>query len=193
MTTYDEMLQSVLDAPDGPEVAAFFDFDGTLIAGYSAISFIREQLLTGKLSGTDFVDLTSARAQFGLGKSEFTELMAVSARIAEGESEKSYFEFGEHVFEKHIARAIYPESRELVNAHLKKGHTVAVISSATRYQVEPAANALDIEHVFCSRMEVKRGKFTGNIVEPLCWGEGKRDVAESMAENSGLDLDESFF
>jgi hypothetical protein len=38
-----ELLARVRAAPDGPGVAAVFDYDGTLIDGFSGVSFIREQ------------------------------------------------------------------------------------------------------------------------------------------------------
>jgi putative phosphoserine phosphatase/1-acylglycerol-3-phosphate O-acyltransferase len=40
MTDVTELLDEVGRAPKGPEVGAFFDFDGTLIAGYSASAFL---------------------------------------------------------------------------------------------------------------------------------------------------------
>ena len=89
---------------------------------------------------------------------------------------------GEDVYHQHLADEIYPEARALVAAHLAKGHTVAIISAATPYQVNPIARDLNIEHVMCTVMEVENGKFTGNIVEPACWGEGKRPCSKRVDE-----------
>jgi len=119
--------------------------------------------------------------------------MAVNAQFMRGIEESTYNELGQQIYTKQIARQIYPESRTLVNAHLAKGHTVAIISSATPYQVEPAAADLGIEHVLCSQMEVRRGKFTGNVVKPLCFGQGKVDAAQRLARRTGAELDHSFF
>ena len=110
-----------------------------------------------------------------------------------GIEEETYHEVGEQLYTKQIAQLIYPESRALVDAHLAKGHTVAVISSATPYQVEPAARDLNIDHVLCTYLEVKDGKFTGSIVSPTCFGQGKVTAAEGLAEQTGADLDQSFF
>ncbi len=71
-----------------------------------------------------------------------------------------------------IARLIYPESRALVDAHLDKGHTVSVISSATPYQVEPAARYLGIEHVMCTYLETEGGKFTCGVAKTTCSSHG---------------------
>jgi putative phosphoserine phosphatase/1-acylglycerol-3-phosphate O-acyltransferase len=119
--------------------------------------------------------------------------MLAASQFLRGIREDSYANFGEELFESHIARLIYPESRALVQAHLKKGHTVAIITSATPYQVRPSARELGIENVLCTELEVEDGVFTGAVVQPPCFGPGKVSAAESLAEQCGADLDKSFF
>lgn len=192
-TTYENLLQAIDETPDGPEIGAIFDFDGTLIAGYSATVFIREQLRLGDISVRDFLELMHAMVSFGLGNLGFSGMMLVNAQLMRGISEQRYRDIGEALYNRQIARLIYPESRALVDAHLAKGHTVAVISSATPYQVEPAARDLGIKHVLCSQLEVENGEFTGGVVRPTCFGQGKVDAAENLARQHNVNLDTSFF
>ena len=42
MSDVDELIEEIERRPEGPEVGAFFDLDGTLIAGYSANVFYQE-------------------------------------------------------------------------------------------------------------------------------------------------------
>ena len=193
MASIEQLLDDIKKSPSGPQVTAIFDFDGTLIAGYSATVFIREQLRRGDLSPRDFVELMRAMSSFGLGSLGFSGMMAVNAQFMRGIEEQTYYDVGETLYRKQIARRIYPESRALVDAHLAKDHTVAVISSATPYQVQPAARDLGIDHVMCTRLEVSNGRFTGGVESPTCFGQGKVDAAEALAEKVGADLDQSFF
>lgn len=193
MLPHQDVVAEVEKLPDGPEIGAFFDFDGTLISGFSAVSFIKEQVKRGHVSPREFVELAGGIASFGLGYMGFSGLMLASAQFLRGVREESYAAFGAELFESNIARQIYPESRALVNAHLRKGHTVAIISSATPYQVEPAAKDLGVEHVICTRLTVKDGKFTGAVEEPICFGEGKVLAAQTLVRQFGVDLDKSFF
>ena len=39
MTTLEERLAAIRAAAEGPQVAAFFDYDGTVISGFSARAF----------------------------------------------------------------------------------------------------------------------------------------------------------
>lgn len=193
MATIQQLLQDIEDSPAGPQITAVFDFDGTIIAGYSATVFIREQLRRGDVSPREFLEIVGAMTSFGMGNLGFSGMMAVNAQFMRGIEEETYYEVGEQLYTKQIARRIYPESRSLVDAHLAKGHTVAIISSATPYQVAPAAEDLGIAHVLCTHLEVEDGKFTGGVVKPTCFGQGKVDAAEALAAEVDGDLDQSFF
>ena len=193
MPSNQQVVAEILKQPDGPQIGAFFDFDGTIISGYSASAFIREQIRRGHLSPTEVLEMLTAMASFGLGNVGFSGMMVAASQFLRGIREESYTKFGEELFKSDIARLIYPESRALVRAHLKKGHTVAIISSATPYQVRPTARELDIEHVLCTELEVEDGVFTGAVVHPTCFGPGKVSAAESLSERFGADLDRSFF
>ena len=193
MLSHQDVIAEILDLPDGPEIGAFFDFDGTIISGYSAIAFFKEQLKRGHMSPRDVVELISVMASFGMGILGFPALMLAASQFLRGVREDSYAAFGEEVFRSHIARQIYPETRAMVKAHMQKGHTVAIISSATPYQVEPAARDLDIENVLCTYLQVENGEFTGAVVRPICFGPGKVLAAESLSQKYGADLDKSFF
>ncbi len=193
MALHADVTRIVRKAPDGPQVGAFFDFDGTLMAGFSVTEFFKEQIRRGNISVNEFIEAVTTVGSFSLGRIGFSGLMSASATLLKGVAEDSYIRFGEDVYRKQIARLIYPESRALVRAHQEKGHTVAIVSSATPYQVAPAARDLDIEHVFCSELEVANGEFTGNIIRPLCFGEGKVAAAERLADSQGVDLEQSFF
>mgnify|MGYP001092073933 CR=1 FL=1 len=137
MTVHKDVIRNIEAAPRGPQVGAFFDFDGTLIAGFSATVFLKEQIRRGEVSPQEFLEMLSALAQFSLGGMGFSGLMSTAAQFMRGVREADYIAFGEELYEQQIARRVYPESRALVRAHMERGHTVAIISSATPYQVEP--------------------------------------------------------
>ncbi len=190
---YQSHLQDVLDAPEGAHIAALFDFDGTIIAGYSATAMLWEKVKRREMTAEEVVETINVMAQYSTGNMGFSGLMTGAAKFMKGVTEESYFEFGEELYEKYIARKVYPEARTLIEAHRAKGHAIAIVSSATIYQIEATARDLDIEHVLCSQYEVENGEFTGNIIRPLCFGEGKVIAAEGLAAEYGLDLDNSYF
>ena len=188
-----EILDDIYDAPEGPEIAAFFDYDNTLISGFSATSFFREQITSGAMSPKDFSEQLTAATQYSMGRIGFSGFMSETMKSMRGQAEYKFIEFSERVFKNHVAGAIYPEAREILAAHNDKGHTIAIVSSATRYQIEPAARELDIDYVLCTELEVENGVFTGDVVTPTCYGEGKLTAAEDFSDEMETKLDKSFF
>jgi len=193
MALHARLTKEIRNGSTGSKVGAFFDLDQTLVSGFSATSFIRERLVTGRMSPREIAGTFYGALSFGLGRLGFSGLMSATTQAYRGLAESVLEEVGEEVFVKHLARQIYPESRALVEAHQQAGHTVAIISSATRYQVAPFARDLGIDHVMTTELGVKDGVFTGEVIHPTCHGEGKAVAARKIAERQGVDLVESYF
>ncbi len=190
---YSQITRDVDRSAPGPGSIAFFDFDGTLIFGFSIASVFRERVVSGKLSARDAIAQFLALITHGINGSDYALLLAEAAEKLAGVAEQDFVDLGERVFEKHIAGSVYPESRALLRAHQAKGHTVAVLSSATPYQINPAARELGIEHVLCNHFDVANGHFTGDIRKPVVFAQGKLHAAQQFAAERGIDLADCWF
>jgi putative phosphoserine phosphatase/1-acylglycerol-3-phosphate O-acyltransferase len=188
-----ELTREIRESPPGPKVGAFFDVDRTLLAGFSAAAFVREQLLSGRMGASELAEMTLGAIGFELGRSGFSLFDTSATASYRGLAETALEEIGEAIFVKRLAAMVYPEARAIVRAHQERGHTVAIVSSALRYQVEPLARDLGIEHVLCTRLEVENGVFTGGVLKPTCFGEGKATAIRDLAAREEVQLDESFF
>lgn len=193
MTLHAELIREVEEGPSGPQIGAFFDLDRTLIATFSVFEFVRSALATGLMDYGELGRAFGIGLQFQLGQLSFSGFVAAISETLKGESEDEFTAMGERIFTESLAGEVYPESRALVEAHKRRGHTVAIVSAATPYQVIPLARDLDIRHVLATRLEVKRGRFTGKIVKPPCYGEGKAIHVRRLAAEYGLRVDQSYF
>jgi putative phosphoserine phosphatase/1-acylglycerol-3-phosphate O-acyltransferase len=115
------------------------------------------------------------------------------ARALSGVTESTLEELGRRACRNHLERALYSEAVELVEAHRRRGHQLVIISAASRYQVEPIARLLGIQDVCCTRLVVEDGRFTGEVVAPLCYGEGKLLAARRVLRRAGNLLRNSWF
>jgi putative phosphoserine phosphatase/1-acylglycerol-3-phosphate O-acyltransferase len=188
-----ELTREIVESPSGAQIGAFFDVDRTLVAGFSVVEFIRDAISSGRMGAVDLLGTVTAIAQFQFGQVGFSGFVAGTSAGLKGVSEAEFAAVAERVFQDRLAANVYPESRALVRAHLRKGHTVAVVSSATAYQIAPLARDLGIRHVLCTRLEVRDGRFTGGVLQPTCYGEGKAAAARDLAAAHGVDLERSYF
>src|SRR5246127_1541225 len=178
----------------GPDVGAFFDLDGTLVAGFTAMAHARDRIRRGQASIGEVLGVLEASLRYRFGRMQFERLLVRAAGYLHGERIDDLDELGERLFEQHIRSRIYPHMREIVRAHQERGHIVVLSSSALTIHAEPVARFLVITHVLCNHFEVdERGALTGDIVKPILWGPHKADAARRYCDAHGIDLERSYF
>ena len=187
-TPTDELLVQIGHGPKGPHIAAIFDFDGTLIDGYSATALYAHRLRNFEIGTAEAVRTVRATLGGTLTEAEFTELMAGGVRGWQGRLEEDLIELGERLFAHEVAGSLFHEAWRLVKAHQRRGHTVIIATSATRLQVLPLADELGVEHVLCTRLEQENGVLTGRIEGRPLWGEGKAAAVRAFADEHAIDL-----
>jgi putative phosphoserine phosphatase/1-acylglycerol-3-phosphate O-acyltransferase len=181
-------------SPEGPGVGAFFDLDGTLVAGFTAAAHTMDRLRRREVGLTEFLSILQLAVEFRLGRREFENLIEAGARTTKGRLAEDVAEMGERVFQQSVADLIYPEMRELVRAHQRRGHTVVLSSSALAMQVAPVARYLGIEHVLCNQLVAdKDGILTGEIERPVVWGPTKASSVQRFAASRDIDMRSSYF
>lgn len=193
----DTHLESLETNAAGRPGVAFFDLDGTLIAGYSIIALawetVRQGARRGELRQSLRVlrDLLRQRTR-GSGTS-YHKLVRRLTRSLAGISEQSLAELGERAYHSTLARSLFREAIALVEAHRAAGHHLVIVSAASRYQIEPIARVLGIEEICCTRLEVVDGAFTGKVIAPMCYGEGKTLAARRIARRQRTSLKHCWF
>lgn len=197
-----QALAEVENGKPGPEAAAFFDLDGTLIAGFSAVPFLRHFLRDGLQSGLPnggrageiVADALRAGADGLLRGTGIEALLARALRLHCGRAAEEFERLGQTLFDDELRARLQAPIVELVFAHRERGHTVVIASSATQFQVEPVARALGIEDVICNRLAVDpAGRLTGELAGSLVFREGKARAIRDFAEIRAIDLGCSHF
>ena len=193
MTTLQELMAAVESAPEGPTTMAVFDYDGTLIDGYSAATLYKHRLRSGDIGPTEAIAVLVASVRGIRDSDDFDAFLATALKAFGGRDEDELLELGQNLFTKEIAARLRPETWALAQAHRKAGHTIVMASSATRFQVEPMAREVGADHVLYTDLEKdENGLLTGAIVGKALWGDEKARAVTELAESEGCDLAASF-
>jgi putative phosphoserine phosphatase/1-acylglycerol-3-phosphate O-acyltransferase len=184
-----EVLDAIRTERPGKSVAAFLDFDGTLIDGYSASALYAHRFRNFEIGPAEMLHTLRATLGGGLSEQGFEELMLRGIQGWTGRTPEDVGELGEQLFVGGIAGTLFHDAWRIVKAHQRQGHTVVIATSATRFQVAPLARELGIEHVLCTELESEGGVLTGRLAGRTLWGPGKLAAVEAFAEANGLDLD----
>ena len=192
MSTLDERLDAIAAAPEGPQIAAFFDYDGTVIDNFSAAAFYRHRIRHFEIGPVELAKTLLGAARGIDSGEDFEEFLKMALGAWRGHSEEEIRGLGERLFKHEIAGRMHWEAWRLVQAHHAMGHRVVLASSATRFQVEPMARELAADHVLCTPVEVIDGVVTGRTAGPVLWGEGKARAARALGAEHDLDMEASF-
>jgi HAD superfamily hydrolase (TIGR01490 family) len=174
-------------------IGAFFDMDKTLISENSGSLYMKYRYQRGEIGGVDLLKGFGAYLQYKLGLLDirnWTKKMMVQFR---SRSEEELQEEALQWFDEMVIHTIYPEAEQLVREHRAAGHVVAIVSGATKFVVRPLAARLGIEHMLYTRLEVEGGVFTGRVIEPICFEEGKIYWLQQFIEEHEIDLARSWF
>jgi putative phosphoserine phosphatase/1-acylglycerol-3-phosphate O-acyltransferase len=187
-------VAEVMASPPGPQIGAFFDLDGTLVAGFTAVILTRERVRSRDMGIGELVSMIAAGLEHQFGGMEFEDLIGRATEALRGRSLSDLQQIGERLFAEKIEKRIYPEMRDLVHAHMQRGHTVVLSSSALTIQVDPVARYLGIPNTLTNRFEVDEdGVLTGKVVAPILWGPGKAHAVQEFAAEHDIDLQDSYF
>lgn len=188
-----EVIRAIAKGAQGPQVIAAFDFDGAIVGGVSGSMLLRERV---KRKDVTFDELTETAVIAFKSMSKLIEANEVVARSISrwaGKAEKDMEELGSHLYEHKVQDSVFPEMRQIIAAHRESGHTIVVATAASRYQVQPTVEALGIDHLLCTEVEVVDGRLTGKTVGPSLTGSGKAAAIARFVNEHGGTLAQTHF
>ncbi|MCW1957004.1 MAG: HAD-IB family hydrolase [Mycobacterium sp.] len=187
-------LAQIAASPPGPKVGAFFDCDGTLVAGFTAVAHAGDRIRRGQARVGEVLGVVEASLRYKLGRMQFDRLMTRAAGYLRGESLRELDEIGERLYAEQVVHKVYPLMRQIVEAHRERGHTLVLSSSALTIHAEPVARGLGIDHVVCNTFELDdTGTLTGRINRPIVWGHRKAAAVQEFCDAHGVGLRQSYF
>ncbi|MEP4484622.1 MAG: HAD-IB family hydrolase [Halioglobus sp.] len=176
---------------------AFFDLDGTLIAGYSIIALAwetaREMAGSGNLATSAKLVRDLLRQKSNQSGTSYHRVVRRLTRMMAGMSEQRLEQLGERAYHNLLAKSLFKEAVALIESHRAAGHHLVMVTAATRYQAAPLARVLGIDELCCTELEVIDGHFSGKVIAPMCYGEGKSMAARRVAKQRRSALEHCWF
>ncbi len=173
--------------------AAFFDLDRTLVCVNTAPLYVRWQIREKKLRWADYARVTWWGVQYTLGVLDAAGASERAVGTLEGIAEDTFRAECADWVRREVLPLVTDRAKREVERRRAEGCLLALLTSTTHYVADPIADAIGVPHVLASRIEVDAGRFTGQLAEPLCYGEGKVDRARRFASEHRIDLDTSSF
>jgi HAD superfamily hydrolase (TIGR01490 family) len=174
--------------------AALFDLDRTLVRKETASLYVRYVRSRGEATWRDSARVFWWVAQYTLGVIDGPAVAARALRGFAGMPETTLAARCDELFRREVVAHVCDAGRRAVAEHRARGDLVAIVTGATPYMTRPVAQHLGIDHIVTSELELGLdGCFTGRLVEPLCYGDGKLARARDLADRLGFRLEDATF
>jgi len=176
-------------------IAAFFDLDGTLCAehvwramGKYFKEYRRRRLLFITFLAAHFslwplyrLGLLSRARFFRLWINHMPWLL-VGLRREEGQ------EIFRWVTDEALIPSLRPDVAEALRQHQAEGHLVVLVSGAFEELLAVLGERLGVQHVVGTRLELNRGRYSGQAIKP-CFGQDKVTLLTELLAKRGLEVD----
>lgn len=187
----EEPLAVTIPAPD-PTAAAFFDVDGTIMAGASAYYFARGLAARKFFTTRDLAAYAWQQIRYRVSGKEDLEGMA-SAREAAlafvaGRRVEEIVAYGEDIYDELMAERIYSGTRALTQAHLDAGERVWLVTATPAELAGIIGRRLGLTGALGTVAESSDGLYTGRLVGEPLHGPAKAEAVRALAAAEGLDL-----
>jgi HAD superfamily hydrolase (TIGR01490 family) len=172
-------------------LAAFFDVDNTLIPGVAI-----EVRFFGYLLKRGVVGMTEALRSVGYLVRHLPPVSLHPLRerklYLEGKQPATIEPIAEEFVRSHILHKLAWEGLATLERHRSEGHRLVLITGSLDFLIAPLAKELGIDCVLAAQPERTESGYTGRVVPPLPYGEGKRHLVERFAKQEQMELKDCY-
>lgn len=176
--------------------AAFFDLDGTLCTEHVWRALARYHLAQRQKRAVVFAYLAGHMALWPLykmgvlDKERFFRTWARDlAWLVAGLTAQKAQGLFRWVVDEQIAPSFRSDVLKILRCHQSQGHLVALVSGTFQDLLAVVGERLGVSHVVGTGLKAAGGRYTGRIVEPLCFGRDKSSLLRSFLTDNYLDVD----
>ena len=174
-----------------PTVGAYFDVDNTLLPGQaSEVRFFRYLWRRGTVGTREAFESLWCLLRHAPPMS-FQPLRLKKLYLA-GKQPADIEPLAEAFCRTHLIPQLSPKAMDQVDRHRRAGHRLVLVTGSLECLIKPIADFLRVETMIAARLEQELSGYTGRLLPPLPYADGKRALIEAHAKEHGVDLSASY-
>lgn len=192
----DMLLQDKNAGITAQTIGAFFDVDETLVRGATIFWAVKEGFYRRVIGVRDLAYVARETMQYMLfgerGEEKIGEFTNRAASVVDGSSVAEMREIGDYIFERYFVPKVYQATLERLQAHVRAGNQVWLVSATPWIIAEVFASRIGATGGIGTRTKVSGGLLVGELDGGIVHGINKVAAVKSIAEEHGIDLDHSW-
>lgn len=178
-------------AGNGAAIGAFFDVDNTLVPGVAIeLRFFQHLFRHGVVGIPEAAEslwfLLRHTPPFSLHPLRERKLYLTGKAAASIES------LAEEFVRREICPRLSARGLAAIESHRHANHRIVLLTGSLDFLIAPLAAFLDVKTVLAACPERLDGRFTGGVLAPFPYGEGKQHLVDALARREQIDLGASY-
>ncbi len=172
-------------------IVALFDVDNTLLPGQaSEVRFFRFLWRRGLVGWRELWE----SAEWMLRQAPPVSLHPLRKRklYLAGKAVADIESLAEEFCRAEIFPRLSAQGLSRMDEHRRAGHQIVLVTGSLDFLMAPLAALLEVSAVLAAKLEQQHRLFTGQVCAPLPYGPGKRELISQLAQESRIDLAQSF-
>lgn len=184
---------SMTHNPPEENIAAFFDFDETLLAIDSATIGFKVLKEQGYLSRSFMLKMMGVMLLKKLGIVDEQVMARTFLGFYKGRDLKPFADSALDFYAEYLQPNLSREVVKKLKWHQQQGHHTVLVTGSIEYYLKPVQDDLGIDHLLCTHLEIGNdGLLTGRSMGPVCVGEAKVTLMKTLVEKYALNLSKSY-
>jgi HAD superfamily hydrolase (TIGR01490 family) len=176
-------------------VIVFVDVDNTLVKGASIYMFGVEAWRSGFIRWHRVIPALFQQRSF-IRQGETTKRVKSARERAQalvaGHVVTDFEKVGEAAWRRSIAPKVFPDVQKMLTDHIARGHQVWLLTASPEALATIMARDLKFSGAIGTTLEIKDGRFTGEIDGEMLHGPLKAKAAIDHAKKHGVDLSQCY-
>jgi HAD superfamily hydrolase (TIGR01490 family) len=173
---------------------AFYDLDKTVLAINGSRAWATYGYKRGLIKGSVLLKWTGDFLRYRMGLLDATGVMRQAIQMTAGQAETDLDSKFEQFFLEVIQHQVRPGAVASLAARRAAGTQCVLLTASADFLAKHVEEALGFDAMIATRMEVDSdGVLTGSPLEPMCYGDGKVELATEWLQTRGFTLEESVF
>lgn len=171
----------------------FFDLDHTLTGTISGKLLGAEAFRKGLLSPATVIKALILQLLYSLKLIDPLKIMNEMMLWMNNLSKEDAASLCEDVVRRSVLPSIFPEAVEEIKMHKSRGAYTVILSSSIRPVCNVVSEALYIDDVICTELEMSDGHYTGKPAGTFCYGDEKAERMRSYCEKNNKSLHDIWY
>ena len=172
---------------------AFFDIDNTIINGSTGLFLLSQMWKDKEISPPDFQKAVYCAFLYKLGMLPYEHAIKWIYEVCGKVNLDKLMKSTDAVYKERILPNIYKQAAEVIEYYRSKGIFVCLATASADYIADKIKVQVKANHVICNKSTVRENHLTHELAEPICYGVGKKILANQLAYEMGSDLTDCIF